>query len=247
MLSVLPLSDVYFRATTAVQRLQVLAAGTTLQALGTATPETPGFLLMAIAGGLISTVGLRSKVFPRAVGCLGIVATLVTLVDQLSMVIFPPAAAILMPANGLLWLVWWLAISRWLFGGMRRLFELRVGGSSGFADRDRVMALYGPISLIALPILWLILIGLAYSLMFWALDTTSYADALGLSGSSLTTLGFIPADTLAEQLVAFTEAGWGLILVALMITFLPSIYSTFSRRETQVAMLEVRAGDPPQR
>ena len=30
-----------------------------------------------------------------------------------------------------------------------------------------------------------------------------------------------------------------------MITYLPSIYGTFSRRETQVAMLEVRAGDPP--
>ena len=36
-----------------------------------------------------------------------------------------------------------------------------------------------------------------------------------------------------------------MILVALMITFLPSIYSVFSRREAQVAMLEVRAGNPP--
>lgn len=127
---------------------------------------------------------------------------------------------------------------------MRRLFEVIVG-SGEFTDRDRVMALYGPTSLIALPIVWLILIGFSYSLMFWALDTSSFADAIGLSGSSLTTLGFVPAETLAEQLLAFTEAGWGLILVALMITFLPSIYSTFSRREAQVAMLEVRAGDPP--
>lgn len=138
-----------------------------------------------------------------------------------------------------------VAISRWLFGAMRRLFDLLVGHSGEFADRDRVMALYGPTSLIALPIVWLILIGFSYSLMFWALDTSSYADALGLSGSSLTTLGFVPAESLAEQLLAFTEAGWGLILVALMITFLPSIYTTFSRREAQVAMLEVRAGDPP--
>lgn len=138
-----------------------------------------------------------------------------------------------------------VAISRWEFGAMRRLFELWVRRSQEFGDRDRVMALYGPTSLIALPIVWLILIGLAYSLMFWALDTSSYADAVGLSGSSLTTLGFVPAETLVEQIVAFTEAGWGLILVALLITFLPSIYSTFSRREAQVALLEVRAGDPP--
>jgi hypothetical protein len=70
-------------------------------------------------------------------------------------------------------------------------------------------------------------------------------DAVSLSGSSITTLGFIPAETSVERLLAFTEAGWGLILVTLMITYLPSIYSTFSRRETQVALLEVRAGDPP--
>jgi len=137
-----------------------------------------------------------------------------------------------------------VAISRWEFGTMRRLFEAIVR-SDEFAARDRAMALYGPTSLIALPLVWLILIGLAYSLMFWSLDTSSFADAIGLSGSSLTTLGFVPAESLAEQLLAFTEAGWGLILVALMITFLPSIYSTFSRREAQVAMLEVRAGDPP--
>ena len=105
--------------------------------------------------------------------------------------------------------------------------------------------MYGPASLLALPIVWLILIGGAYALMFWSLDTSSALDAVALSGSSITTLGFIPAGTSPERLLAFTEAGWGLILVTLMITYLPSIYSTFARRETQVALLEVRAGDPP--
>jgi hypothetical protein len=115
MLSVLPLSDLYVDATTEAQRSQLLAAWTTLNALGTATPQTPGFLLMAIAGGLISTVTLQGQAFPRAVGYLGIVAALVTLANQLSMIVLPAAAAILMPVNGLLWLIWWLAISRGLF------------------------------------------------------------------------------------------------------------------------------------
>ena len=128
---------------------------------------------------------------------------------------------------------------------MRRLFELLISRTDDFAKRDRVMALFAPISLLTLPLVWLLLIGFAYTLMFWAIDTTSYAQAMALSGSSLTTLGFVSKETAAERLLAFTEAGWGLILVALMITFLPSIYSVFSRREAQVAMLEVRAGDPP--
>ncbi|MDJ0924607.1 MAG: hypothetical protein QNJ77_08600 [Acidimicrobiia bacterium] len=138
-----------------------------------------------------------------------------------------------------------VAISRLVFTSSRRLFALRLRRSNDFAVRDRIMALYGPTSLLALPVVWLALIWLAYALMFWALDTSSFTAALGLSGSSLTTLGFVAAESFWEQLVAFTEAGWGLILVALLITFLPSIYSTFSRREAQVAMLEVRAGDPP--
>ncbi len=138
-----------------------------------------------------------------------------------------------------------VAISRWVFSFLRRVFELAIRRTDDFVRRDRVMALYAPISLLALPLVWLLLIGLAYALMFWAIDTESFAQAMALSGSSLTTLGFVSKETAAERLLAFTEAGWGLILVALMITFLPSIYSVFSRREAQVAMLEVRAGDPP--
>lgn len=138
-----------------------------------------------------------------------------------------------------------VAISRWVYRSMRRAFQLGAGRSRDFAYRDRVLALYGPTSLLALPIVWLSLIWVAYASMFWALETSSITDAIALSGSSLTTLGFIPAETTTMQLLAFTEAGWGLILVTLMITYLPSIYATFAKRETQVALLEVRAGDPP--
>jgi hypothetical protein len=138
-----------------------------------------------------------------------------------------------------------VSISRWVYGGMRRIFQFVAGRSSDFGYRDRVLALYGPTSLLTLPIVWLTFIWIAYALMFWALDTSSFIDSMGLSGSSLTTLGFIPAETTASRLLAFTEAGWGLILVTLMITYLPSIYATFAKRETQVALLEVRAGDPP--
>ena len=161
----------------------------------------------------------------------GVVVALWTVMSALRTTVLPRSAQV--------------AISRFVYRAMRRVFLLAAGPSRSFAARDRVLALYGPTSLLALPIVWLILIGNAYSLMFWALDTSSFMEATALSGSSLTTLGFIPAETNWERLLAFTEAGWGLILVALMITFLPSIYSAFVKRETQVALLEVRAGDPP--
>ncbi|HWD73627.1 MAG TPA: hypothetical protein VG371_00725 [Solirubrobacteraceae bacterium] len=37
----------------------------------------------------------------------------------------------------------------------------------------------------------------------------------------------------------------GLTLLALVITYLPSLYGAFSRREALIAKLVVRAGSPP--
>jgi len=73
----------------------------------------------------------------------------------------------------------------------------------------------------------------------------SLGDAFLVSGSSLLTLGFAPVDGFAEQVVAFSEATIGLGVVALLITFLPTVYAAYSRRATMVGLLEVRAGSPP--
>jgi hypothetical protein len=81
--------------------------------------------------------------------------------------------------------------------------------------------------------------------MFWAIGVDSWRTALLDSGSSLLTLGFAPLTSLTQTLLGFSEAAIGLILVALLIAYLPTMYSAFARRETAVAMLEVRAGSPP--
>ncbi len=46
-------------------------------------------------------------------------------------------------------------------------------------------------------------------------------------------------------MLEFSAALLGLILVALLIAYLPTMYAAFTRRETQVELLEVRAGSPP--
>lgn len=127
----------------------------------------------------------------------------------------------------------------------RRVFEMIAPSKRSYEHRDQVMALFAPIALVVLAGTWLVLVLLGYTAMFWAVDTPSLGDAFHLSGSSITTLGFAPADTLGERVLAFSEAGFGLFLVALMITYLPSMYGAFSRREAKVALLEVRAGQPP--
>jgi hypothetical protein len=58
-------------------------------------------------------------------------------------------------------------------------------------------------------------------------------------------LGFENPKGLSQLLLSFTEAATGVGLIALLITYLPSQYATFNRREVAVALLEVRAGTPP--
>jgi hypothetical protein len=114
-LSVLPLSGLHAAATTEAQRTMYLTAGETLSYVSTATPQTLGFLFMAVAGLIISIVILRGQFFGRGVGYVGIVGFVVTLANYTSWIVAPSIAAILMPINGLLWLLWWLMISVGLF------------------------------------------------------------------------------------------------------------------------------------
>jgi hypothetical protein len=116
------------------------------------------------------------------------------------------------------------------------------------------MALYAPLTLITLPFLWLFLVLIGYTLIFWGAGVTapnadsftvaSLVYALRESGSSLTTLGFVAPETLPHSLIAVSEGMLGPTFIALLIGYLPTIYNAFSKRESLVTMLEVRAGSP---
>ena len=66
-----------------------------------------------------------------------------------------------------------------------------------------------------------------------------------MSGSSLMTLGFKFTDEMPVVFLAFLEAAMGMMFTAVLIGYLPTIYSAFSAREKFVSKLETRAGSPP--
>lgn len=132
-----------------------------------------------------------------------------------------------------------------VFGGVRLLFDLRARQAESYAERDRVMALYAPIALFLVPVALLSVILAGYMLLFWALGGFTLGEAFRLSGSALLTLGNFTNDRIAVKVLEFSAALLGLILVALLIAYLPTMYAAFTRRETQVELLEVRAGSPP--
>lgn len=136
-------------------------------------------------------------------------------------------------------------LTRVVFVAIRRVFEVRTSIARTFEQRDRAMALYAPLSLVSLPVVWLTVVLAGYTSMMWAVGVRPLRHALATSGSALLTLGFAPVEDLPATLLAFSEAALGLILLALLITYLPSMYAAFSRREALVAMNAIQAGSPP--
>lgn len=136
-------------------------------------------------------------------------------------------------------------ITTGVFLVMRRLFGLRLRFARTYGDKDRVLALYAPLSLLLLPGVWLTLVLTGYMGMFWSLGVRPVRAAFTVSGSSLLTLGFAGVPDLPTTVLAFTEAAIGIGTLALMISYLPAMYAAFSRRETLVSLLETRASSPP--
>jgi len=139
--------------------------------------------------------------------------------------------------------------ARWLYMNMLGLFKLRLSlvKNLTYERRDRIMVMYAPLTLFVLPFVWLTQVMLGYTLMFWGLRHGSLWESFLVSGSSLLTLGTIvfPEGRPWITLLMFSEAMMGMVLVALLIAYLPTIYSAFSEREKAVIKLATPAGTPP--
>lgn len=136
-------------------------------------------------------------------------------------------------------------ITRFVFRATIQVFRLRLRKSRSYEERDRIMALYAPISLVLLPATLLFCILIGYMLMFYAVNGGLLYEAFKVSGSSLMTLGFVLSDSFPSYILEFSEAAIGMILIAMLIGYLPTLYGIFSKREAAVNLLEVRAGSPP--
>ncbi|MEK6222210.1 MAG: hypothetical protein N2D54_08170 [Chloroflexota bacterium] len=136
-------------------------------------------------------------------------------------------------------------ITRIVFSIVRKLFNLRLRKNQTYERKDRILALYAPVSLLILPPVWLTLTTIAYTFIYWATGIEDWVEAFTISGSSVLTLGYAKGTTLVHTLLSFSGATIGLIMVTLLISYLPTMYTAFSRRESMVNQLEIRADTPP--
>jgi hypothetical protein len=119
-----------------------------------------------------------------------------------------------------------------------------------YATRDRILALEGPLGIFGQLLLWSSLLLICFAALFWSLTESGdvghqFAHSVELAGSSMLTLGTEAPQGLAAHCLGFAAAGGGLVLLALVISYLPSLYGAFSQREALISKLVVRAGAPP--
>ena len=130
-----------------------------------------------------------------------------------------------------------------VFRSLRALAYVR--GARDRETRDAYMAYAAPLGVLALPAVWLVASLLGYAAIFWGIDGGGFGDAVVVSGSSLFTLGFERPLGVGGAITSSAEAAVGLALLAIVISYLPSLNSAFARRESIVATLDARAGTPP--
>ena len=121
--------------------------------------------------------------------------------------------------------------------------------------RENFLGYFGPLSLLFLLALWACGLIFGFGLLQYGAgehvqlsnEPITFGRVIYLSGSTFFTLGYgdvIPTSPFARAL-AVLEAGMGFGFLGTVIGYLPTIYSSFSRREIEISLLDSRAGSPP--
>jgi hypothetical protein len=114
-----------------------------------------------------------------------------------------------------------------------------------YESKDRVLAAEAPAVLLGLLATWLVLLVLGFGLVLRGVSPElDLAGAFREAGSALFTLGFATTPSPGATAIDFVAAATGLVVVALQIAYLPTLYGAVNRREVLVTMLDARAGAP---
>jgi Ion channel. len=173
-----------------------------------------------------------------AVALVGIILVAIVLRDAFETIILPRRVSARLRVSKIFYQLTW---KPWKAAG-RRMHQ---------GDwRETFLSTYGPLSLIVLFVLWGAILVTGFAALLWAAGFDvhlSGADHLYVSGTTFTTLGigdFTPKTDLA-RFVTVVEAGTGFGFLAVVISYLPVLYQSFSRREVAISMLDEWAGSPP--
>ncbi len=180
------------------------------------------------------------------IGGLGILAILAILWDAFETIILPRRVSRRVRLARLFLKVFWMVWS---------LLALRIRARG---RREAYLGFYGPLAVLALIGVWAVGLIIGFGMLQWGLGSSlgmsdgrpwsgGFGTDLYFSGTTFFTLGLgdIVPRSPAARLVVVAEAGLGFGLLAMVISYLPVLYQSFSRREVRISMLDAWAGSPP--
>ena len=132
----------------------------------------------------------------------------------------------------------------WLWRGLRKVLNLAAAPFGSYEVRDRLQAWLAPLILVGMLTAWLAALFTGYGLIIHAATGLGYAASFREAGSSMFTLGYASQNRLELSAWDFLAAATGPVVIALQIAYLPTLYSAYNRRETEVTLLQSRAGEP---
>jgi hypothetical protein len=132
----------------------------------------------------------------------------------------------------------------------------KIAGHIRVASRQQnFLGYFGPLSLILLLGFWAAGLIFGFALTQYGFggheqlnkEPLTFGRIIYHSGETFFTLGYgdiLPTSGVARAL-SVIEAGMGFAFLGVVIGYIPVVYSSFSRREIQISMLDARAGSPP--
>jgi hypothetical protein len=121
--------------------------------------------------------------------------------------------------------------------------------------QQNFLGYFGPLSLLLLLVVWAAGLIFGFALLQYGVggheqlsgERLTFGKIVYHSGETFFTLGYgdiVPTSGVARAL-SVLEAGMGFAFLGIVIGYIPVVYSSFSRREIQISMLDARAGSPP--
>jgi Ion channel len=129
------------------------------------------------------------------------------------------------------------------------------GQMKSLSRQQSFLGYFGPLSLIMLLAFWAASLIFGFALLQYGAgeheqlgkEPITFGRLIYHSGETFFTLGYgdiLPTSGIARTL-SVLESGMGFAFLGVVIGYIPVVYSSFSRREIQISMLDARAGSPP--
>src|SRR5712691_1617947 len=135
-------------------------------------------------------------------------------------------------------------LTRWVDRVILAIYRFATRNIADFRRLDRILATQAATILVTQLATWMAIVFFGFTLLLWPFADGGIASAFGDAGSSLFTLGYAEPPGSWPAALVFFAAATGLVIVALQIGYLPTLYAAFNRRETEVALLNARSGVP---